>query len=65
MANDSLIHDVAWAAAHSVVEVFASILRDDERHDAFVEVYERVKAAVERYESQAARRVHRLNPSSN
>ena len=38
MANESLTHDVAWATAIEIVEVFASLLRDDEKRDAVIEV---------------------------
>jgi hypothetical protein len=65
MRNASLIHDAAFHAAHSVLEVFSPVLRDDEKRDAFQEVYERVKAAVEWYELRAGRREERLNPSPN
>lgn len=65
MQNCSLIHDVSWATALHIVEVFAPCLREEEKREAFVEVYARVKAGLECYEVQAARRESRLKPSVN
>ena len=45
----SLQHDHAWAIAVSITEVFAPLLRDEEKRDAFVEVYERIKAGIEHF----------------
>ena len=39
MKRNSLIHDVALATSHHVVELFASLLREEEQRDALVEVY--------------------------
>jgi hypothetical protein len=61
--SDSLIHDSAWAAAASVVEVFASLLREEEQRRAvFEEVYTRLKAALVRYEEKADRLAKRVKP---
>jgi hypothetical protein len=65
MAGDSLIHDVAWATAIRIVEVFASLLREEEKRDAFTEVYARVKAGLEHYQIRDNRRRQRLRPGAN
>jgi hypothetical protein len=62
MASDSLTHDVAWATAMRIVEVFASCLREEEKKDAFIEVYTRVKAGLEHYRIRENRRRLRLRP---
>ena len=65
MASDSLIHDVAWATARHIVEVFSGCLRDEEKHDAFVEVYIRVKAGLENFQLQEDRMQQRMRPGAN
>jgi hypothetical protein len=65
VASDSLIHDVAWATASRIIEVFASCLREEEKRDAFVEVYARVKAGLEDYQIRENRRRQRLKPGVN
>ena len=65
MANESLTHDVAWATAIEIVEVFASLLRDDEKRDAVIEVYAQVKAGLERYQIRQDRMRRRLQPGPN
>ena len=65
MDSKSAIEQVAWATAIEIVEVFSRILRDDEKRDAFVEVYARVTESLERYESEQAPRSERLKPSQN
>jgi hypothetical protein len=63
--NARLVHDVCWATAQHIVEVFAPLLREEERKDAFLEVYERVKAGLEAYCLQDDRMQHRLKPHRN
>jgi len=62
MTSDSLAHDIAWATARDIVHVFAGCLREEERHDAFVEVYARVKASLVRFQIQENRRRQRMRP---
>ena len=65
MSSDSLIHDVAWATALHIVEIFAPCLRDEEKHDAFSEVYAAVKAGLACFRLKENRRQNRLRPGSN
>ena len=65
MESDSLTHDVAWVTAMHIVEVFAGCLREDERRDAFAEVYARVKAGLEWFQIQENRMQRRLRPGVN
>ncbi len=58
VADSRLIHDMAWATAVSVVEVFN--LRDDERVEALREVYERVRTGLLRFVEYSERERHRL-----
>lgn len=59
-----LLHDTAWAAATTVLEVFEPCLRPVERRDAFTEVYDRVLAALEVYTEQLRREAARLTKPS-
>jgi hypothetical protein len=65
MANQRLIHDVAYATSRHILEVFAGCLREEEQRDAFAEIYERVKAGIECYEVQNRRMERRLEPGRN
>ncbi len=56
----SLMHDACWATAISVVEVFSSLLREEEKAEAVREVYDRIKAGLECYEIKAERMRQRL-----
>jgi hypothetical protein len=47
------------------VELFASVLREEEQSDAFAEVYARVKAGLEAFRIQDERMRQRLKPSKN
>jgi hypothetical protein len=60
VTSASLRHDQAWKIAASVVEVFAPLIRDKEKVDAFREVYERVRQGLEKYEERADRMRRRL-----
>jgi hypothetical protein len=62
MTGDSLVHDIARATARDIVDVFAGCLREEELHDAFVEVYDRVKASLARFQIQDRRRRQRMRP---
>jgi hypothetical protein len=63
--QEQLIHDVSWAVSQHVLEVFAGVLREEQHPDAFAEILLRVKAGLECYEIQAARRVSRCRPGKN
>jgi hypothetical protein len=60
MGGQRLIHDCSWACAVSIVECIENCLRPEERKDALHEIYERVKAAMERYEQMMKREAFRL-----
>jgi len=62
MQREALRHDVSWAVAAAIVEVFASCIREECQADAFAEVYERIKAGLEAFEIQM-QRAH--SPSNN
>jgi hypothetical protein len=65
MKSESLQHDVAWATAANIVDVFASLLREEEKREAFVEVYARVKAGIECFQIQQTRLEQRMRPGNN
>lgn len=65
MLNDRLIHDASWAASVSIVELFRSVLRDDECNEAAQACYQRIRAAIEAMAILANRETMRLNPSRN
>ena len=58
-------HDVAWATALEILQVFLPLLREDERRDAFDEIYQRIKAALHAYDQEHKSLLHRLAPLSN
>jgi hypothetical protein len=58
-------HDVAWTAALEILAVFLPLLREEERRDAFGEIYDRVKAALHAYDRENKSLLHRLRPMSN
>jgi hypothetical protein len=64
MTSNSLIHDVAWATAKDIVEVFAGCLREEELRDAFAEVYTRVKTSLKRFHIEEKRLERRMRPGS-
>jgi hypothetical protein len=65
MQHDSLRHDVAVSTAKHIVELFEGCLRDEEKHDAFIEVYVRVRSALEFFQIRAERMRERLHPGRN
>jgi hypothetical protein len=65
MDSESKRHDVAWEGAKDIVDVFAPLLREEERRDAFTEVYTRIRALLAAYDRQAEWLLHRMNPSGN
>jgi hypothetical protein len=58
-------HDVAWVAALEILELFLPLLREEERRDAFGEIYDRLKAALHAYDKENKSLLHRLRPMSN
>jgi hypothetical protein len=58
-------HDTAWACALAILDVFAPLLREEEKRDAFGEIYRRVLAAIEAYDTLFDRRLRRLKPGKN
>jgi hypothetical protein len=60
-----LTHDVAQEMAKEIVEVFAGCLREEAQHDAFVEVYTRLKAGLEEFQGRATQRHNRMRPGLN
>lgn len=63
--NARLHHDVAWATALHIVEVFSSLLREEEKREAFMAVYERVKAGLLAYDKETKDMLRRLRPLDN
>jgi len=63
--NPRLQHDVAWATAMHIVEVFSALLREEEKRTAFDEVYERVKAGLLAYDKETKDMLRRLRPLEN
>jgi hypothetical protein len=49
VAEERLIHGVAVATTTHILEIVAPCLREEERRDAFAEIYERVKAGIEAF----------------
>jgi len=61
-----LRHDPAWVGALHILSIFKPLLREEEKSDAFLEVYRVMKATLEshdRISSRAWRK--RLEPGSN
>ena len=58
-------HDVAWATTLQILEVFLPLLREEERRDAFGEIYSRVKEALHAYDQENKSLLHRLRPLTN
>jgi hypothetical protein len=58
------MHDTAWAAATSVIELFP-LLTEAEQREKFSAIYKRLLAALEWYAMQCAQQQQRLHPSPN
>ncbi len=58
-------HDVAWKVSLHILEVLSPLLRDEEKRDAFREVYERVKAGLLAYDQETKNLFRRLRPLGN
>ncbi len=65
MSNGFLIHDVAWKISIEIVEIFAGLLREEEKRDAFEEVYAQVKAGLERFQVRHQRMQRRMRPGTS
>ncbi|HZZ78898.1 MAG TPA: hypothetical protein VFE62_10295 [Gemmataceae bacterium] len=52
MKSQSLRHDVIRRTAIGIVGIFASLLREEQQHDAYVEVYERLKEGFDLLETK-------------
>lgn len=65
MENQRLRHDVAFAAATAIVEIFQNLLMPDEVKDAREEVYRAVMGSLEYYDQHRERMEKRLRPMSN
>jgi hypothetical protein len=63
--HERIIHDAAWAAATSIFECIKNCLREEERADAFAEIYQRVKSGIEAAFVFVDRQQGRLKPGRN
>jgi hypothetical protein len=63
--HERITHDAAWATATSILECLGNCLREEERGDAFAEIYSRVKAGIEAAFLYANRQQDRLKPGRN
>jgi hypothetical protein len=62
MPSASLIHDVAWATATDLFQLFAPCLLEEDKHDAFAQLYLVVKAGLEFYQTRENHRQYLLRP---
>jgi len=65
MAGETFPNDLARSTASEIVEIFASLLREEERRDAFDEVFARVLAGLECFQRQRPAQSIQIKPSSN
>jgi hypothetical protein len=65
MTGESFPADLARSTSIEIVEIFASLLREEERRDAFDEVFALVLAGLESFERQHQARFTEFKPSSN
>jgi rubrerythrin len=63
--HERLLNEAARNVANNVVNVFAPLLRDEEKQDAYEEVIERVKAGIMWYCLECDRIRQRLHPTRN
>lgn len=56
-------HAIAWATALNILGIFN--LRDEEKREAFLMVYERVKDGLLAYDKETKDLLHRLKPLTN
>jgi hypothetical protein len=63
MSQEVIAHDAAWASATSIIEMLEPIFRDGgEAYDAFGEIYNRIKAAIEFAFAERLAEIRRLQP---
>ena len=65
MANERLIHDVAFGTSLHILELFADRLREEEAREAFAEIYARIKAGIEWLEMPNGLMARHLDPGRN
>ncbi len=65
MKRKSNRSEVARSTAIQIVDLFASLLREEEQRDAFVEVYAIVFKSLKRFEVRQRRKLNDSHPSSN
>lgn len=65
MANERLIHDVAFSTSLHILELFADRLGEEEARERFAEIYARVKAGIEWLVIQNNRMAKHLDPGRN
>ncbi len=62
---DCLAHDAAFLLTRQLMALIGHLLREEERKDAFGELYHLSREAIERYAEAAGRRRNRLRPDRN
>lgn len=63
---DRLLHDVAWAGATAILEIFLPCLtREEEANEAVALVFQACKAMLESAQILSQREAARLRPSRN
>lgn len=65
MKSVSLMTDHAMALAAVLIDYVAPCLREEEKREAFSMFVTAAKAAIENYETEAARMRSRVRPSNN
>jgi hypothetical protein len=60
-----LTHYLAFDMTLEIVGVFAGCLREEELHEAFIEVFTRLKAGLEDYQVRTNRFEQRMRPGLN
>jgi len=65
VANEPLIHDVAFGTSLHILELFADRLGEEEARERFAEIYARVKAGIEWLEIRSNRTAQHLDPGRN
>jgi hypothetical protein len=65
MIESNLALDYAWVAAFDLIDCLRPVLRDEEVHDVFQLMQERIKAAIEAALVTHSRTADRITPSVN
>jgi hypothetical protein len=63
--NERLIHDVAWAFSHAMLDTVGHLLREEEQREFFAAAYNGARGAIEQYCVQVDRQNRRITPSQN